>query len=546
MKVKIMKAILAAFLIPLLFMASIGSGKLSAFAIGYGSYKTARVLPNGAIDIGSRDNPVPVNIGDVIEYNINLTVPSAAVGKYDLLFVLDWSSSMKSPYVSGPVPALNLAKESIFELCRRTFDSYPDSRIAVMGLNCKVNNTNDPKYLVKQYNTDFVDSSGYETVIKKAFSTGPLYSEDDNSQFLAAAIDKMKSRFDKSRTPVIIVISDFMMDQDPKGTFYTPVPNYWSTCMKQRANEYYNAFANGYLLMVRVHHKSNHKYCTPDFDRYMLDYVIQGRKNSHFIKFDSSQSDNDRTELLWKTLDDAMPSVYAITQDNLAPGLEFIDSEPLASQVYKNGDVTTLIWTISHITVSQYNIKIRAQVKENGIFENYATTFFNKDNAPYKTNSTWHMASGGVKKLHLRQEILERGRSSVELPNSAYLLLKNYNTFYPVTAVSGARGAFMTPFTEYNITISPSDYTLYIEQLLPQYYENAGYCVTQRGTDHDPAARQTGTPALNYSVVSEYWVTLYLRPVAGGPKEYEWNNERNYFGKIYNSSHALHTSTHSL
>jgi hypothetical protein len=177
---------------------------------------------------------------------------------------------------------------------------------------------------------------------------------------------------------------------------------------------------------------------------------------------------------------------------------------------------------------------IYARVSESGDFINYATIASPKLGG-LQTNRTYHRAGeveDPVFKLHLRQIILERSNNSVELPPWGYMRLTNGTTVNNVTTESGLQGLGVTNFTDFIVDISEADPLCRIVDILPQYFEYAGYVATNSAVEHDPNTRLQGEIALDSSKHNEYWVTVYLRPKQTVPGDYTWDFRTNVFGEI--------------
>jgi hypothetical protein len=114
--------------------------------------------------------------------------------------------------------------------------------------------------------------------------------------------------------------------------------------------------------------------------------------------------------------------------------------------------------------------------------------------------------------------------------------LDNTGVSRNITTESGAHGVGTTPFTDYRLTpdpLTPNNLFYRVTDIVPQYYEYAGYVATTTDVAHDPKDLQTNLLILDYGVNAEYWVTMYIRPKATNPGDYTWDFRTNEFGKIY-------------
>jgi hypothetical protein len=93
-------------------------------------------------------------------------------------------------------------------------------------------------------------------------------------------------------------------------------------------------------------------------------------------------------------------------------------------------------------------------------------------------------------------------------------------------------GGAATPFTSY--ALAPSADPLWtVKDIVPQYYEYAGYVATATETAHKPSDAQTGPILLDVDASDEYWVTVYIKPMAAAPGDYTWDSHSNEFGQIF-------------
>jgi hypothetical protein len=98
-------------------------------------------------------------------------------------------------------------------------------------------------------------------------------------------------------------------------------------------------------------------------------------------------------------------------------------------------------------------------------------------------------------------------------------------------SLSGMENHGFTAFTDYYMPAA-ADPSYVLHTLVPQYYSYEGYVLSTTETPpHSSAARVTGNPVLDYSAQPEYWVTVYLRPIAD-PGSHTWDVRTNAFGTI--------------
>ncbi|MCL2882825.1 MAG: hypothetical protein FWF45_08130, partial [Coriobacteriia bacterium] len=112
-------------------------------------------------DSGTEKNPVPVVAGDEINYKISANLQDLAKSnKYDILFDVDWSSTMDDGMMTSTLSALQYTKNLCDDMSQYILGNYPGSRVAVMGLASEdgYNNRNDPAYTYLFVDTPFVDN----------------------------------------------------------------------------------------------------------------------------------------------------------------------------------------------------------------------------------------------------------------------------------------------------------------------------------------------------------------------------------------------------
>ncbi|MDR3085388.1 MAG: hypothetical protein LBU47_03640, partial [Christensenellaceae bacterium] len=226
--------------------------------------------------------------------------PTPPPKKYDFLFVIDWSSSMNSSsmFSSTGSPAglkpLDYAKNFVLDISPDILRDYPGSRIGVIGMNCDTTNSNTASRVNIVFDMAFTSNdAAIQSVLNASYSAR---SNDDNAQFLRAAIDKMKGlstsfggdgsvpvkalvpRDELSeRIPVIIQMSDFQMIEEETNA---NTNSYWSSIMRGNASKFANDLPEGILLTVRFDSRTNTQIPTSGgtfnsqrFDDYMTQNV---------------------------------------------------------------------------------------------------------------------------------------------------------------------------------------------------------------------------------------------------------------------------------
>ncbi|MDR1816573.1 MAG: DUF11 domain-containing protein [Clostridiales Family XIII bacterium] len=527
---------------------------------------TAQVLPqdgSGPLpeDTGSREAPVAVDIGDEIEYTITVQAPGHEQGpppRYDMLFVLDWSASMDAGYASpgqNPVPSRVLAKDAILAVCARVLEEYPDSRVAVMGLNSSGSNTGDPMYTNLQVDTDFVAADRYEEVIATAFEGGgypPNVGQDDNATYIRAAREKLQGntwtsyggysmppnqhvnpRADRSRTPLIVHISDFEIDDPPDYTssfggywrMKSAYPHSLTDSLNARIIEYRQAYPDGIYIAVRTDHY-DHYDAHPQFRSPYYNQLMAGTAGlSDLWSWMSINMNNyqSQAEDLAGMIREAAPIVkIPVTVTDLLPaGLSFAGSEP-GAVVADRGGRSEVVFTAEIPEGGAQTFTVRARVDRYGTFENKAAVIFGED-APAETNSAWHRATDPAPpRLHIRQATIERIGSAVPLPQTGYWMIETGVTVIPVITRGAAYTSVVLPLAEGGMTCA-------VRCAVPQYYAYAGHVVTSGDTPHDPAQRAADLPALDFTEDREQWLTVYLRPVTDTPAPHARDTRTNRF-----------------
>ena len=534
---------------------------------------------NDAVDNGTSASPVPVRLSDKITYEVIVDKSAPAGAKYDIIFALDWSRSMSGQAVGGSmvddnggwISARDYAKNLILEMCQHVFANYPDSRIAVMGLNASRSNYNDPRKVNLQYDTSFVGASGYASVIAAAFDKAPTNHEDDNAQFLRAAIDKMKGDAsviygqdvgngsnaksviprdiqDPDRIPVIVLISDFQARDGTEtanlGQNYSG-RRYWAECMKEQSDRFASAYPNkGILLTVRFDHiRIDNSFANPyvgsTYDNYMRTYVSPaGRNGWGFVSLAYTKPPKEGLKAVKDFFNaSAPPPTVTLVTDKVPNGLTIIDTSPAA--IVNN---QTVAWDLTKERPGQIKLTVVAEVSNppantSGNYEN--TAVLSIAGKPESSNTTYHRLSNDLI-LHIRQMIVTPA-SGTQKPLAGYFSLSNDGRSMQISGDSGVHGYGLTDYAAYKLTLSGTDKAYRVYDFVPQYYAFAGHIQNSgsaAAAGHDslaglipPATAQNGQILLDYSTENELWLTIYLKP-AGNPGDYEWSYASNNFGTV--------------
>ena len=365
-------------------------------------------LNGSAIAENGEITPVPVSVGDEIEYALTLRVPEDLLApQYDIVFVLDWSGSMNSLMDSGknglPQSARSFSKDIIMEMSADIFDRYPGSRVAVMGLNCyqsekppyvEGNNKDNPANLFLQYDTNFVGSGEYTAVIQAAFQENPAFVNDDNAQFLAAAVDKLAGdtstaygtawgdidpdkthvvpRLDQSRTPVIVLISDFqIMEEETYLGLPYPMDHYWTQRFSRESQRYYDTFGGDcVLLTVRMDHdgqtdySGNPLYNKPENSDYMINCVSPaGHGSWDFTSIPTGMPYLTALKKITRMLDNKIAVSGSVT-DYLPEGLGFLGQTDSTGKAVFTQAGQKCEWSWANLPPGEITLRFRAEVTD--------------------------------------------------------------------------------------------------------------------------------------------------------------------------------------
>jgi uncharacterized repeat protein (TIGR01451 family) len=135
-------------------------------------------------------------------------------------------------------------------------------------------------------------------------------------------------------------------------------------------------------------------------------------------------------------------------------------------------------------------------------------------------------------KLHLRQVVINHNAPGLPIPNLGYFVLTNEGRDFAGTTPSGTdNGVDYAKFT-IKFNAASTIYVVDINDLVPQYYKYAGYVATDTSATHNPASRLTTDAEVDFASKSEWWVTVYIEPTTSNPGESISGNVVNYFGNI--------------
>ena len=389
-------------------------------SVQYGN-KNAFVNNAATPQNGAAFNPAPVKINDVIRYEIT-TVNEKYSGKlgakYDVLFVLDWSESMNGLMMPGQSARL-YERDVALDLSDYLMDKYPNSRVAVMGMNSDPGLTNNVVNTRIQFESDFLNIKEYRdwgrAEISRAFDAPPQNRTEDLASFLRAANFKMektavsfgnssvggaKQTIPRSgndlheRIPVIIFISDF---QIPKGQ---DKGDYWGYSMKSQADRFDNMHEYSIMHTVRFDHGGNHTggnadYATAAYNKLMTENVSPGgRGHWTFTRVDRNTS---YTEALSAIKEDFMrkapPGVDlgTIVTDTVPEGLE-VDIGSVSHGGVYDAATRTITWDLQSQNEGAITVRFNATVMQAPKdFVNVADVAF-YDGAKISTNLTYHRA----------------------------------------------------------------------------------------------------------------------------------------------------------
>jgi hypothetical protein len=529
--------------------------------------KTASVGANPK-DTGKKDSPILAEGAEEITYEITIDKPEMIVAdkRYDVIFALDWSSSMGSKDPSSGVRSglMNNSKEFarlygkrlIMEMSDFVMENYPGSRISVMGHNAMSGNssTNTPDYLHLQYDTPFVGSDEYKAIIKTSLGADPSQSDsdDDNAQALAAAIDKMAAdtsvlygnkykdtkkqkrviarEADAQNIPIIVLVSDFQYDTtDP----------YWEEALKVQAERFAQLYPEGILMTVRTDHSHNGSYKSTDHDAVMEKNVAPLQiEHWSFTSIGPSIALRDCFDTIkGRYVESApIPDKRLIVTDKIPAGLN-VDIDTISDEGSYDKDTHTITWDLTSHEFYTPGHKHTVSMATDVIKDEKGKAYDNRAAITYgaysdMTNWTYHrQLAANVKAIHLRQVVVDP-IAGLKLPYIGFFTITNDGRVYNITTDSN-KSDVEVDFRMVGVLAKSDDKTYHIKDILPQGYDYAGYIVSSSYTQgsHDPAKRQTGPASIDLSNDKEVWVSVYIKPRPDSGK-FSWSFATNLFGSI--------------
>jgi hypothetical protein len=339
--------------------------------------------------------------------------------------------------------------------------TYSGSRVALLGMAATWNNNNDPQcnWVVtrnsgtEKADTAFVDNiADYNNKISPWFDQLKFANEDDNAQFLKYGITKMaggentnlhygiktinsiytglvegdinfRAANDRSRVPVIIMVSDFMMT-DGYNLFGNKTNyRYWSELMRAQADRFSKLCPNGILMTVRLCHSraANHNnldFTTSDYDKLMADNVAPYKyasKGWNTLKVTYNQSYSTFLANFKKAFVQYIPPPApkgTVVKDIVPEGLD-VDSTSITAPGAWDAATRTITWDLSSQTAGDKTLSFTAKVSKVGLFENTANVTM-ADGKTSPTNTTYHFAA---KDASIVEQYVEYGTEDNASPN---------------------------------------------------------------------------------------------------------------------------------
>jgi|GEM_PF-5624066 len=553
--------------------------------------KKSASVKGGPFETGSEDERIVVATGDKITYKIEVEKPVSLKqdAKYDVLFVLDMSESMNGKMGGG-----GTAREHMNNIAKSMstyiFQNYPDSRVAFIGATGYYNtansfsaaNFNDSRYVNMGLQTPFMTNAQYLAQLSSfntALDNSVKFPVDDNAQFLAAAVNTMRStpttygelagvgnqkttvRRDagisdvSERIPVIMVISDFQMteafgthsNQTNKAQSNSAPEPYWSASMKRQADafdEYSRAEygSRAFLMTVRLDHAGNlpssgNFYSEESYNKLMRDNVVPASRGWSLVPVHNNATYAVSLDLVKKEFAGRVskPSSYFKITDKVPEGLT-VDTIKISHQGKYDEQTRTITWDLTNSTYAAggYELTFDATVEASAgerIYDNQAVVIHSGRES--LTNWTYHRKpeEPKTKTLHLRQVVLNSNEST-ELPYTGFFTLKNGSKTYSVTTDSNGQGTEVA-FRSISVAFEGGSKVYDISPILPQYYEYVGFITTPSYAvgSHDPAQRQTGQAKADFTSNNEIWMTVYIRP-KGDSGKHSWSFATNDFRSI--------------
>ena len=505
--------------------------------------KHAYINGSSVHEDGSQNNHVVVKTGDSIRYTVDvtnaITQGAGSSPKYDVLFLLDWSTSMQNGYMdtSRTQTAMAFAKNIMVDISNNILNNYPDSRVALIGMNSSVNNSIHAYDAYIQMQTDFMDKTAWSSFNPTAVFTNPSKTNDSNAVFLGAAVDTMlglKNSYGgvytiprtepDERIPIIVHISDFQMFTD--GT----MSQQWGI-MKGHANRFKAAYPKTVLMGIRLDHSGNiNLFDTAAADTHLKDNLT-GNGAGLFTKVPQNTTYKNTLQTVLANLNTNAPNTSplgTIVKDKVPEGL-IVDTNSISHGGVYDPVTRTITWDLTDKAAGNYTLEFTTTVKDPGTFENTANAKYS-DGTEDNTNTTHHKTARKENKLHLRQIVISY-TGSTELPYTGFFDLVNDGKTLSVTTDSNRNGVNVD-FREFLLGSSNNDKVYLINDILPQNYEYAGYISTTSDTIHDPAQRINTPAAVDYTNENEYWVTVYIKPQTDPIGKTVLDFKANDFGEI--------------
>jgi hypothetical protein len=208
---------------------------------------------------------------------------------------------------------------------------------------------------------------------------------------------------------------------------------------------------------------------------------------------------------------------------------------------WKNNTDYTVSEQLSSSQKYDVEIKVNDQVKS--VF-NFGTNPANYNHQQIVVNNTAMLLNGY---LNIRQVVLSPQEELV-VPEKAFYQARyiDDNELY-LTSESSTKN---TPaeinqsiFDQYAIHLTNQHAQVLLRGTIPEYYEFSGYILTSDKdsiSDKHVSSNQADLTsdkqiAIDYSVTSEYWLTMFIKPKFGtgetAPRAYSWDYAVNLFGK---------------
>ena len=381
--------------------------------------KNAYIKGSATAGNGSASNPVTVESGDSIRYTItadNNKLSGIKGASYDVMFVLDWSESMGSNMVSGQSARL-YERDIMLDMSDFILKNYPNSRISVMAMN-STGKTNKVEDTYIQLQTDFLNKTQFESEwfsIKSAFESAPRNGTEDLVTFLKAANHRMEGlspvtygsnagggvvilpRSDRTRTPVIIMISDFQIPAGQK----VGNENYWESLMLNQSRRFETNSSGGILLTVRLDHYANttgnnSEYSNATFDTRMRTNISpRGNGKWGFTKVSYGTSYTDALRNIKSDFIKLAPpgaDLGTVITDKVPEGLD-VDIGSISHKGVYDPVTRIITWDLSEANNGKTTVEFTATVaKAPGSFRNTAYVVY-YDSIEGSTNTTYHEAA---------------------------------------------------------------------------------------------------------------------------------------------------------